>query len=103
MAGSAMTPMKLVFVIIEEGIRADVMEILKAHGAEHYTAWAQIEGSGETGLHQGNPVWPGLNDVIMVAIPEETVKPLIAEMHELRDSLPIVPGMRFIICDAQFV
>ena len=98
-----MQPKKLVFVIFEEGIRLDVMEALEQQGIEHYTHWTDLHGSGVTGRKAGNPVWPGLNDVLLLALDEPAVQPLVEALHALRDSLPITPGLRFIVTDAMFI
>lgn len=94
---------KLMLVIFEEGIRPDVMELIARHGLTGYTLWKSIEGAGVTGPKQGNPIWPGLNDVLLLVLDEPAVRPLITALHALRDSLPITPGMRCIIMDAEFV
>lgn len=94
---------KQVLLIVDEGVRPDVLEILKGQGLEHYTIWTGIEGAGATGPKHGNPIWPGLNDLFMLVVDPEQVEPLVTALHELRDSLPIVPGMRFIIVDALFI
>lgn len=94
---------KLVFIIHDEGIRPDVTEVLQQHGLEHFTVWRGAQGAGETGPRQGNPVWPGLNDVMMVAMDESAVAPLVEALHEVRDRFPIRPGLRFIITDATFI
>ena len=98
-----MEPTKLVFIVFDEGILPDVMELLEKRGIAHYTLWSGAEGVGETCAKQGNPVWPGLNDVVMTAIGESAVEPLVNAMHELRDGFPIRPGVRFIITDAVFI
>ena len=98
-----MDTLKLVFIIFEEGIQPDVLEALQRHGLTHYTLWEGASGVGETGPKRGDPVWPGLNGMLMVAMAEKAVQPLIADLHAFRDSLPIRPGLRFIITDAVLV
>lgn len=94
---------KLVFIIYDEGIRPDVMEVLEQQGLGHFTVWRNAQGAGETGPRQGNPIWPGLNDVMMVAMAESAVAPLVEALHAVRDRFPIRPGLRFIITDATFI
>jgi len=93
----------MVMAVIEDGIHPDVMELLQARGIDHYTLWQDLEGAGETGPKHGNPVWPGLNNMLMLVLDEEQVEPFIEAMHKLRDSYPVTPGMRFIITDVRFV
>ena len=99
----ATKPVKMVMLIIEEGIREDVEKIMKKQGIDHWTVWARIEGRGETGPKHGDPIWPGLNEVFMIAMEEEKLEHLVVKLHALRDSLPITPGMRVIIMDAQMI
>lgn len=90
---------KLVFIICDDGVEPDVMEILKAQGQEHYTLWGDCEGTGETGIREGTPVWPGLNTVIMIVMAAEAIDPLVTELHKMRDSFPITPGLKLIVTD----
>lgn len=94
---------KLVFIVCDEGFRPDVMDVLGQHEILYYTLWSGAEGCGETGRKAGNPIWPGLNDVLMVALSEGAVQPLIDALHKARDTFPVRPGIRFIITDAVFV
>lgn len=94
---------KLIIAIIDEGIRDDVLEQLQARGVEHYTLQTGVEGVGETGPRHGTRIWPGRNDMFLIVVPGPDVDPLIDAMHELRDSYPITPGMRFIITEAEFI
>jgi len=91
---------KLLLIVCDQGVEPDVMEALKRHELPHYTRWTDVQGSGETGLHEGTPVWPGLNTMVMVVLPEEKVEPLRADLHEVRDSFAIRPGLKMIVTDA---
>ena len=98
-----MHPSKLLIIIYEEGIRPDVMEVLEREGIKHFTRWTNAEGAGETGPKHGDPVWPGLNDVLLLVLDEPAVEPLIGALHEMRDSFPLTPGLRVIVTDALFI
>jgi len=90
---------KLVYIICDQGVEPDVMEVIKARGHEHYTRWGECQGSGETGLREGTPVWPGLNAVILLVIEAPEVEPLVSQLHEMRDSFPMTPGLKLIVTD----
>ena len=90
---------KLVWIIAESGTEEPVMELLAELGLEHYTRFQQIEGSGETGHKQGNAIFPGINMVIMIAMDEDLVEPLVMRLHEIRDAFIVRPGMRVIVTD----
>ena len=94
---------KLVLIVCDQGIEADVMEILTQHELRHYTRWTDCQGSGETGIHEGSPIWPGLNSVVMVVMPEEQIEPLRADLHDMREHFPITPGLKMIITDAVMI
>jgi len=79
------------------------MGILQARGHKHYTKWGDCHGAGETGIRDGTPVWPGLNTVVMIVIEALEVEPLVAQLHEMRDSFPITPGLKLIVTDAMII
>ena len=93
------TRTKLVFIVFDQGVEPDVMEILQRVGLSHYTSWGDCVGSGETGTRQGTPIWPGLNTAVMIAMPEERVEPLREALHAMRATFPITPGLKIIITD----
>lgn len=94
---------KLVFIICDQSVEPDVMETLKELGLGHYTLWGNCQGAGTTGVRQGNPIWPGLNTVVMVVTDAARVEPLRVALHSLRDSFAVTPGLRLIVTDAQII
>lgn len=90
---------KLVWIIAESGVETQLMETFEQLGIENYTLFEQIEGKGETGRKQGNAIFPGINHVIMVAVPEDVIDPLVERLHEIRDSYIVTPGMKIIVTD----
>lgn len=94
---------KLVFIVFDQGVEPDVMDVLKQRGLQYYTSWGNCSGAGTAGVKQGTPVWPGLNTVVMVVMEAEELEPLRVALHEVRDSFPITPGLKLIITDAVIV
>lgn len=90
---------KLVFIIFESGAEAEVVDVLEQLGLEHHTAFEQIKGTGETGRKEGNAIFPGINGILMVAMPGDKVAPLVQRLHEVRDSYTVQPGMKVIVTD----
>jgi len=90
---------RLVFIIFEGGAEAEVLQILDELGLEHYTTFEQIKGTGETGRKEGNAIFPGINNILMVAMPGEKVVPLVERLHVVRDSYIVQPGMKVIVTD----
>jgi hypothetical protein len=91
---------KLVICVFDQGVEPDVMEVLQALGISHWTRLGDAAGSGRMGTKLGNPIWPGLNAVLVLHIAEAKLEPLVRRLHEVRDSFPVTPGMRFIVSDA---
>ena len=94
---------KLMFLVCDQGVEPDVMTILEKHEIAHYTRWTDAFGSGETGTREGTPIWPGLNTVLMLHIPAEKVAPLMDDLHEMRDSFPVTPGLKAFVTDAEMM
>lgn len=97
------TKTKLLLIVCDQGVEPDVMEVLSNRGLEHYTRWTDCEGAGETGRRDGTPIWPGLNSVVMVVLPEAEIEPLRVDLHAVRDSFAIRPGLRMIVADAVMI
>ena len=95
--------MKLVFAIIDSGVVSDIMRVLEELGIRQWTHWEGVHGAGEHNVRRGTPVWPGLNDVLLLVLPEEQVDPLVLRCHEIRDSFPKKPGMKFVVTDCQII
>jgi len=90
---------KLVLVIVETGVEAETLEALESLDLEHYTRFEQIKGRGETGRKDGDAVFPGINTVLMMAMHEDKIPPLIEALHKVRDQFIITPGMKIIVTE----
>jgi len=90
---------KLVFIIAETGTETQVRDLLKGLGLEHYTLLEQVKGSGETGRKDGDAVFPGINNVMMIALDSAKLPELLTGLHEIRDSFIIRPGLKVIVTD----
>jgi len=92
---------KLATIVYDQAVHADILGVLEKHGIKGYTWWRDVHGSGETGIKDGSPIWPGLNIVLMTVIGEEKVAPLIEALHELKNSFPMTPGLRILVSDVE--
>ena len=93
--------MKQVTVIFESGVLLDIMRVLEEQGIRRWTRLSDAKGAGERNVHEGTAVWPRHNEVLLLVMPEEAVRPLIDRCHEVRDSFPLKPGMKFIVSDCE--
>ncbi len=77
--------MRLLFIICEASVEHRVLEILERCGAPGYTRFTGATGDGKRGRREGTAVWPGLNALLLAAMPEEIV-PLVTEsLQKLED------------------
>ena len=80
--------LKMVIVAYNEAIDLEVMEIMEKCSLKDYTKVMGVFGRGETsGTHLGNDIWPGRNNLLYVAAPENDAKQLISAVKELRVKL----------------
>jgi hypothetical protein len=77
--------MRLLFIIVEASVEHRVIEILERCGAPGHTRFTGATGDGKRGRREGTSIWPGLNTLLMAAMPEEIV-PLVNEsLQKLED------------------
>jgi len=80
--------MKMVMVCYNEAIDIEVMELLGGSGLKNYTKVCATFGSGNTsGIHLGNDIWPGKNNLLFIACQEKEAKELLSAVRELRKQL----------------
>lgn len=70
--------MQMVLIVCDMGVTGRVTEILRQAGAEGYTVLQNATGLGESGRRENNPIWPGLNSVVLCAV-DEACLPAIRE------------------------
>lgn len=76
---------KMVMVVYNEAIEAEVMEALQKCSLENYTKVTGVYGKGRfSGTHLGNDIWPGRNNVMYIACPEKEARIFSAEVKRLR-------------------
>ena len=79
---------KMVMLIYNEAIDAEVTEVLKNCGLDNFTKIMGIFGKGRTsGTHLGNDIWPGRNNILYIACEESHLKQFLSCIKELRKEL----------------
>jgi len=80
--------MKMAMIAYNEAIDMEIMEAVQALGLKNYTKVMGVFGSGEaSGIHLGNDIWPGRNNILYIACEEKQAKALISSVKELRKQL----------------
>ena len=78
--------MKLLFIICESSVEDRITELLSKCGAPGYTRFTGGTGFGHSGLREGTPVWPGLNSLIMSAMPQELVPTVFSGIEDMKSN-----------------
>ena len=64
--------------------------------------WAGIAlGSGGTGHKLNTPVFPGINNILLLLLPEAAVRTVTDSLYRLQASYRLKPGMTLILQDVQ--
>jgi len=78
----------MVMVAYNEAMDAEVMEVLEHCAVKNYTKMASIYGKGTaSGTHMGDDIWPGKNNLLIVACDDSAAKHILACVKELRKIL----------------
>lgn len=76
---------RLVIIFYNQAIDNQVMELLEGLNLKNYTKIIGALGRGESsGLHLGNDIWPGRNNLLMVGCLEKEAKYLLTQIREAR-------------------
>ncbi len=85
-----------VFVIYDRAIDEEVLGALEKCGVQNYTRWHNATGVGSTGPHQGDNVWPALNNVLMAVIEPQEQERVLGRLRSLREDYPYT-GLRAVV------
>ena len=85
--------MKAVFISLYQAFYDEVMEILDKNEIRGFTFWNEVQG-------RGTHAWPTLNSAVLAFVPDEKVKPLLHDIHEL-DLSAEQQGLRAFVLNAE--
>ncbi len=85
--------MKLVVIIYDSGIDESLMDLLQELRVPGYTKVFDAHGEGGRGKKFNSPVFPGTNNVLYVALPDEQVAPTAQRVRALQSSFRLKPGI----------
>jgi hypothetical protein len=74
----------MVFVVYDRAIDEEIGDVLNRLDISYYTKWKDVVGVGRHDPHLGNPVWPGLNNVLMVVTQREKKEELLNLIRTLQ-------------------
>ncbi|MDH7569924.1 MAG: hypothetical protein QHJ73_10100 [Armatimonadota bacterium] len=89
--------MKLLTIIYDSGIDEVVMEEVSAMGVEGWTRIFDAHGLGGTGLRRGDQIFPGTNNVLLIALPDERVQEIWTRLRRLQSTFRLKPGITIFV------
>jgi hypothetical protein len=89
--------MKLLTIIYDSSIEESMLHLVEELGVPGFTRFTDLQGRGGRGPKQMNPIFPGGNNVLLAAMPDEQVEPVRRAIRRLQASFRIKPGVT-ILC-----
>lgn len=75
-----------VLVAYDRAIDEEVGDLLEELNLPFYTRWKDVTGVGRHDPHLGDPVWPGLNNVLLVVADGPDKDRLLRKVRGLQES-----------------
>ena len=78
--------MKMIMLVYNETLESEMLAFLAAQGVTKFTELVAAHGRGDAGgMHLGTAVYPSLNRVRYMALPEEQADALLTALRVFRD------------------
>ncbi len=78
--------MKLIFIVYNISIEAEVQKLLQEQKVDCFTQWPRLYGQGQTtGPRMDTNVWPGANSALMAVVEDAQAPTLMNAIQQLRD------------------
>jgi hypothetical protein len=90
-------PMRLLTIIYDSGIDESLTELLDALAVPGWTKLYGAHGDGGRGKRFNNPVHPGDNNLLLVALPESQVDRVVGAIHRLQAGYRLKPGITIMV------
>ena len=93
--------MKLLTIIYDSSIDASMLELLDALEVPGITWINDVPGRGGRGPKMNSPVFPGSNNIALVALPPEDVARVQRAIRRLQGSFRLKPGVTILCQDVE--
>ncbi len=80
--------LRLYWLAYNAALESDVAELLEQMGIRAYTHWEDVKGSGHSGPHLNDEVWPAVNALYMFAGPAAWETGLAEHVSRIRKRYP---------------
>ncbi|MBE0558846.1 MAG: hypothetical protein IH628_16585 [Proteobacteria bacterium] len=90
--------MKMLLIIYCEAADEDVIAALKEAGIHGYTKMVEARGEGtETEPKLGTHCWPGKNNILFMALPDDEIPRITERVRELKREHPRAGVRSFLV------
>jgi hypothetical protein len=86
-----------VLVAYDRAIDEKMGDLLEELGLAYYTKWKDVTGVGRHDPHLGDPVWPGLNNALLVVAGGPDKDRLLQKIGDLQDSFAAAGLRAFVL------
>lgn len=86
-----------VLVAYDRAIDEEVGDLLEELGLTYYTKWKDVTGVGRHDPHLGDPVWPGLNNALLVVAGGPDKDRLLQKIRDLQGSFAAAGLRAFVL------
>ena len=87
----------MIYIVYDRAIDEEVIDTLEACGLSFYTKWKDVVGVGVHDPHLGDQIWPGLNNVVMIATDTGMKETLFSRIKNLQKQFISVGLRAFVI------
>lgn len=77
--------MKMIIIVYRESLEEEMHGLLQEHGVNAFTELHKVGGVGETGAAFHSFTWPGVNSMILTALPEEKAEQVAEGLRVFHD------------------
>lgn len=91
--------MKLLTIIYDSSVEESMMALLEGAGLEAFTRVTDLQGRGGRGPKRNDSIYPGTNNLLLVAMPDEEVDRIRRAIRRLQASFRLKPGVTILAQD----
>jgi len=76
--------MKTIFIVYNQAITEEILEVLEEHAIRGFTKWTDVQGRGsKTGdPHMGTHTWPPMNGAMLSVVPDDKVSGIFESLRK---------------------
>lgn len=75
----------MLLIVFRESLEEEIHALLKEHGVKAFTELHKVSGIGNTGAAFHSFTWPGVNGMILTALPDEEATRVAEGFRSFRD------------------